>query len=75
MHFADWTYLGMHAFWWLLWIAIAAGLVGVLVAASRGRGGDPELETLIRRYRRGDLSNAEFDRELEALKAKARPRR
>jgi putative membrane protein len=75
MHFVDSMYFGMHGLWWLFWIAVIAVVVAASVGVSRRREGESRAETLIRRYRRGEIPEAEFDREIEALKSQARPRR
>ncbi|MCU0896756.1 MAG: hypothetical protein MUC55_04575 [Burkholderiales bacterium] len=74
-HFVDSMYLGMHGLWWLFWSAVAAILVVALFSVSRRREGESRIEELFRRYRGGEISEAEFDREMEALKSQARPRR
>jgi putative membrane protein len=75
MDFVDSMYLGMHGLWWLFWIAVAVVLVATFVTVPRRREPESRIEELFRRYRGGDISEAEFDREMEALKSQARPRK
>ena len=56
---------GMHWLWWIVWIAIGA-LVVFLILRGRSAGGRPPsgespLEILERRYAAGEITTEEFE--------------
>lgn len=64
MHVGSWWFLGMHAFWWLFWIALLLwGYRWAMRMIRRQGTGRPEtpLETLQRRYATGELTTEEFE--------------
>ena len=62
MHYDGMGFFGMHALWWLFWIAFAA----VIFALARGdtekqkRKRETPLELLQRRYAAGEISSEEY---------------
>jgi putative membrane protein len=63
MFYDGWYGFGMHAFWWLFWVILIAGVVW---AMGRGWGGRPReretpLETLRRRYAKGEIDTREYE--------------
>lgn len=71
MHWSDWHAWGMGwmGFWWLL---IAAAIVAVIIlapSARRGEGStDPPERIVKRRYARGEIDRATYERMLEDLR-------
>ncbi|MEO7238032.1 MAG: SHOCT domain-containing protein [Gemmatimonadales bacterium] len=60
MHWANGWFLGMHLVWWVVWIVIIAALFSFTTPVPKGRAGSP-LETLQRRYARGEIGTAEYE--------------
>ena len=63
MFYDGWYRFGMHAFWWIFWVIV---MVGVVLALARGAGGrarerETPLETLRRRYARGEVGTQEYE--------------
>jgi putative membrane protein len=58
-----WFAFGMHAFWWIFWVIVIAGVALALARGSDGRSREREtpLETLRRRYARGEVSTQEYE--------------
>lgn len=76
MHWTDWGFLGMHAFWWIFWIAIVVALFSLATPVPKGRArasGTP-LDVLQRRFARGEIDAAEYE-ERRALLTDDPPRR
>lgn len=85
MHYNGLSFFGMHAIWWLLWIAVSAAFVMLLVRASSRRRGDAKptanapretpLEILRRRYAAGEISANEYEERKAVLERDAPPAR
>lgn len=63
MFYDGWYGFGMHAFWWVFWAIV---IVGVFLALARGPGGrarerETPLETLRRRYARGEIGTQDYE--------------
>jgi putative membrane protein len=71
-----WSFWGMHAFWWLFWVAMIAIFFVALtpVRRSRARLWDDPLSILRRRYARGELSTEEYEERKGVLAREADPR-
>jgi putative membrane protein len=68
MHFAEWSFWGIHALWWLFWITVIAGFVTVLSPWSeRTVRRDTPLEILRRRYAAGEITEKEYGERKRAL--------
>ena len=71
MHYDGMGFFGMHAFWWLFWIA----LVVAIFALARGdaekqkRKRETPLELLQRRYAAGEISSEEYAERKAKLEA------
>lgn len=63
MHSGNWSFWGMHAFWWLFWvIVIFAAVAAVMSGSSRSpRRSETPLEILRRRYAAGEITDQEFE--------------
>jgi len=63
MFYDGWYGFGMHAFWWLFWVILIAGVVWAMGRGSSGRQREREnpLEMLRRRYARGEVSTQEYE--------------
>src|SRR5512146_2627745 len=67
-----WWFGGMHAFWWLFWIAAIAFFFSFAVPVPRRRYSqlrETPLELLRRRYAAGELTTAEYDERVARLEA------
>lgn len=62
MHYGEWSFWGMHLFWWLFWIVIIVALVLPITPVSRGRRRETPLEVLQRRYAAGEVSTEEYEK-------------
>lgn len=58
-----WFAFGMHAFWWIFWLIVIAFVAWALARGSDGRAREREtpLETLRRRYARGEIGTQEYE--------------
>jgi putative membrane protein len=64
-----WSFWGMSVFWWAFWALLLVVFFATLTPVPRGRARlyeDP-LDTLKRRYARGELSTAEYDERRQVL--------
>lgn len=68
MEHSGWSFLGMHLFWWLFWIASVVAFVVLLAPNPGARSRETPLELLQRRYAAGELTSQEY----EERKAKLR---
>lgn len=68
MHFAEWSFWGMHALWWLFWIAVIAGFVFALSPWSEStERRDTLLGVLRRRCAAGEIAEKEYGERKRAL--------
>ena len=67
----EWSFWGMHAFWWLFWVVVIAAAF-FLFQAPGGRTTEREtpLELLQRRYAAGEISKEEFEERKRTLEAR-----
>lgn len=61
MHDGNWGFWGMHAFWWLLWLAVVVALFAAFVPLSHRRRRETPLELLQHRYAAGEISTEEYE--------------
>lgn len=63
MFYDGWFAFGMHAFWWIFWVIFIALAVWGLASGWGGRSEAREtpLETLRRRYARGEIGTQEYE--------------
>lgn len=73
MHWTNWGFFGMHFFWWLFWILLVVGLVWFASSARRPEPRESPLETLQRRYARGEIDAAEYEERRARLAGGHRP--
>ena len=60
MFFSDgYWMMGMHVFWWLVWIA-GLGVLAVLVLGGRAQAGETPRQVLKRRLASGEISPEEY---------------
>ena len=64
MHFGDWWFFGMHAFWWLFWIVLFAVALSLFtpVPKQEARSRGTPLDILQRRMAAGEISTEEYER-------------
>lgn len=69
MGYDGWGFFGMHALWWLFWIAvIGAAAVFLFQAPTRPPPArETPLELLQRRYAAGEISKEEYEERKRAL--------
>lgn len=60
MNYMGWSFIGMHALWWLFWIALIVAFFALIEPVPRGRRASP-LEVLQRRYATGEISAEEYE--------------
>lgn len=67
----EWSFWGMHGFWWLFWIVVIAAAI-FLFQAPAGRTTEREtpLELLQRRYAAGEISKEEYEERRRTLEAR-----
>lgn len=78
MHWYDWGYMGgMHALWWLFWLALAVVVVAALVSpqrrARRHQNASPH-ELLKRRLAAGEITPEEYEQTKSILDRDSAPR-
>lgn len=61
MHYFDWSFWGMHFFWWVFWIALIVLLFTPFAPVTPARRRETPLQVLQRRYAAGEISSAEYD--------------
>ena len=61
MHYGEWSFWGMHVFWWLFWIAVIVAFGFSITPAPRRRQRETPLELLQRRFAAGDISTEEYE--------------
>lgn len=63
MHWGDYGFFGMHLFWWIFWIVAMVSLFSLAPPVPKGkaRASETPLETLQRRYARGELDSAQYE--------------
>ena len=62
MHWASGWFLGMRMLWWVFWIVLIVALFSFTTPVPKGRApGESPLETLQRRYARGEIDTAEYE--------------
>lgn len=64
MHDGSWWFFGMHAFWWLFWVAIIVLFFSLLtpVPKQQARTRGTALDILQRRLATGEISTEEYER-------------
>ena len=62
MGYDGWGFFGVHALWWLFWIAVVGVGVALAWQATSRRPTEPEtpLQLLQRRYAAGEISREEY---------------
>jgi len=67
----EWSFWGMHAFWWFFWIVVIGAAV-FLFQAPAGRTTEREtpLDLLQRRYAAGEISKEEYEERKRTLEAR-----
>lgn len=83
MYYNGLSLFGMHAIWWIVWIALIVAVVLLLVRAPGRRGddakttanapGETPLEILRRRYAAGEISTNEYEERKAVLERDALP--
>lgn len=61
MSYVGWGFMGMHALWWLFWIALIVVFFALIEPVPRSRRRVSPLEVLQRRYAAGDISDKEYE--------------
>ncbi len=76
MHGDGWWFFGMHAFWWLFWVALLIVFFTLLTHVRRGleRSRSTPLEILQRRYAAGEISTDEYESRRAVLERDAASR-
>lgn len=66
MHYTEWSFAGMHLFWWLLWILVVAWIFSPITPVPSRR--ETALEVLQRRYAAGEISTDDYEERKARLK-------
>jgi putative membrane protein len=63
MHWGSYGFFGMHLFWWIFWVLAVGSLFSFTTPVPKGRvkASETPLETLQRRYARGEIATAEYE--------------
>lgn len=61
MSYVGWGFMGMHALWWLFWIALIVVFFALIEPVPRSRPRQTPLELLQRRYAAGEISSDEYE--------------
>ena len=64
-YYGDVGFWGMHMFWWIFWFGIFAVGISLFEPVPRSRTGDHNaspLEILKKRYAKGDITDADYER-------------
>ena len=69
MHDGSWWFFGMHAFWWLFWIALIVLFFSLItpVPKRQVRTRGTPLDILQRRFAAGEISAEEYERRKAVL--------
>ena len=69
LHAMDWSFAGMHFFWWMVWIVVigTAFVMMTPVLKNGAQGRARALDILRRRYAAGQISNEEYEYRKELL--------
>lgn len=73
MSYVGWGFMGMHALWWLFWIALIVVFFALMEPVPRSRRRVSPLEVLQRRYAAGEISDKEYEERKAKLKHDAIP--
>lgn len=73
MFYDGWYGFGMHAFWWIFWVMAIAFVAWALAGGSGARAREREtpLDTLRRRYARGEIGTQEYEERKAVLERDA----
>lgn len=68
-HALGWSFIGMHIFWWLFWIALISTAFATFTPVPKNqlKSGLRALDILRRRYAAGQVSTEEYERRKEVL--------
>lgn len=72
--FWGWSFFGMHAFWWLFWVALIIVFFAVILPGARTGSRPPRstpLERLQERYANGEISTEEYEERKRILERDA----
>jgi putative membrane protein len=72
MYWGD-HFWGMHAFWWMFWVAVVIALVMWTMSSRASASTDSALDELRRRYAAGEINDDEYQHRREVLDAARRP--
>ncbi|MBI3345023.1 MAG: SHOCT domain-containing protein [Gammaproteobacteria bacterium] len=73
MNYVGWGFMGMHALWWLFWIALIVVFFALIEPVPRSRRRVSPLEVLQRRYAAGEISDKEYEERKAKLQHDAIP--
>ncbi len=65
--FGEWSFWGMHALWWLFWIALIVVFFALIEPMPRSRRHQTPLEVLQRRYAVGEIGEKEYEERKRTL--------
>ena len=60
MHY-EWSFWGMHLFWWLFWLVLIVLMFTPFAPVTPGRRRPTPLDVLQRRYAAGEISTTEYE--------------
>ncbi len=75
MNYMGWSFIGMHALWWLFWIALIVVFFALIEPVPRSRPRMSPLEILQRRYAAGEISDKEYEERKARLERDTQPRK
>ena len=69
LHATGWSFVGMHLFWWLFWLALIGTAFTTITPVPRSqlRSGERALDILRRRYAAGQVTTDEYERRKAVL--------
>lgn len=69
LHATDWSFVGMHLFWWLFWFVLIATAFTTFTPVPKNqlKSGERALDILRRRYAAGQVSSEEYERRKAVL--------
>ena len=67
MHYGEWTFWGMHFFWWIFWVMALITLFSPNIP-TRVRKAETYFDLLKRRYANGEIDSKEYEKCKEKLK-------